>query len=337
MKYIALVFILILISSVGFAAKTDTLTMSNGDRVTCEIKNLSMGKLTVKTSDMGTLSVKWLKVDFVESKQTLEITFRDHNRIYGTLNKADSAGYTVINFGIFQETYALDEIVDISQVSSGFWRGLDGSVNYGISYASGTQNLQSTFNGDVSFKQKKFKHELIVTSVISQSKTTQSVKQDATYYVSRYILKRGFVTAQLGWEQNSELGIQDRIITGLSLGYEPLDNNANNLTFSLGAVFNKEFTNEGNIVNNVEGIFTTDYNIFLLYKPKISLTITGKVYPSINPGNRIRTDLQTKLSWEIFSDFTLSSSYYNNYDSNPSSTDALNMDWGYTTSIGYTF
>lgn len=296
-----------------------------------------MGKLTVKTSDMGTLSVKWLKIDFIESKQVLEITFRNHDRIYGTFNKADSAGYTVINFGVFQETYSLSEIVSISQVSSKFWQGLDGSLNYGISFASGTQNLQSTFNSNVSYRQRKFKHEIRLNSVISQSETTYSQKQDANYYGSRYIMKRGFITGQLGWEQNSELGIDSRIITGLSLGYEPLDNNANRLNFAVGAVFNKEYTNEGEIINNIEGTITANYNIFLLYKPKISLTLSGTAYPSIQPGNRLRTDLNAKLSWEIFSDFTLSGSYYNNYDSNPSSADALNVDWGYTTSIGYTF
>ena len=337
MKHLALVFLMILISSLGFAAKTDTLTMNNGDHVTCEIKSLNMGKLTVKTSDMGTLSVKWLKIDFIESKQVLEITFRNHDRVYGTLNKADSTGYTAINFGVFQETYPLIEIVNISQVSSKFWQGLDGSLNYGISFASGTQNLQSTFNSDVNYRQRTFKHELRVNSVISQSETTFSQKQDATYYGSRNIMKRGFITGQLGWEQNTELGINDRIITGLRFGYEPLDNNAHNLTIAVGAVYNREYTNEGQIVDNIEGTITTNYNIFLLYKPKISLTFTGTAYPSIKPGNRIRTDLNTKLSWVIFSDFTLSGSYYNNYDSNPSSVDALNVDWGYTTSIGYTF
>jgi hypothetical protein len=337
MKRLALVFILILTTGTGFAAKTDTLTMNNGDRVTCEIKNLSMGKLTVKTSDMGTLSVKWLRIDFIESKQILEITFRDHNRIYGTLNKADSVGYATIHFGIYQETYPLEEIVNISQISSSFWQGLDGSMDYGISFASGTENLQSTFSGNVSYKQKLFKHELKLNSVISQSETTFSQKQDATYYGSRYLFKRGFITGQLGLEQNSELGIESRVITGVSFGYEPVDNNANNLTISLGTVYNRELDNEGTVINNMEGVLAVDYNIFLLYKPKISFMITGKVFPSIQPGNRIRTDLNTKLSWEIFSDFTLSGSYYNNYDSNPSSATALKMDWGFTTSIGYTF
>ena len=60
MKAILVLFLILVVPMITFAAKTDTLTMNNDDRVTCEIKSLSFGRLTVKTSDMGTLSVKWL-------------------------------------------------------------------------------------------------------------------------------------------------------------------------------------------------------------------------------------------------------------------------------------
>lgn len=40
------------------AQKTDTVTLYNGDRITCEIKSLSKGKLYVKTSDMSKVYIK---------------------------------------------------------------------------------------------------------------------------------------------------------------------------------------------------------------------------------------------------------------------------------------
>lgn len=337
MKTILVLFLLIVAPMVTFAAKTDTLTMNNGDRLTCEIKTMSFGKLTVKTSDMGTLSVKWLRVGFIESKQVLEITFRDHTRLYGTFLKSDSAGYAIIKTGVFQQTYALSEIVAIAQISASFWQGLDGSVSYGVSFASGTQNFQSTFRGKVTYKQKKFKHQINLTSIIAIGSTDTTKNQSAGYSVKRYLWKRGYVSAMVGWQQNTELGIDARILTGMTFGYQPFDNSVNQLTFAAGTVFNREFTNENTVVNNVEGLIEADYYIFLLYKPKISLSINAQAYPSFTEAGRIRSDITTQLSWEIFNDFTLSGSYYNNFDSKPSSTDAVKMSWGYTATLGYTF
>ena len=337
MKTILVLFLLTVVPLVTFADKTDTVTMNNGDRITCEIKTMNLGKLTVKTSDLGTLSIKWLSVDFIESKQVLEITFRDHTRLYGTFLKSDSAGYAIIKTGIFQETYPLNEIVSIAQISASFWQGLDGSVSYGVSFATGTGNFQSTFRGNVSSKQKKIKHQVDLTSIISIGSTDTTKNQSASYSVKRYVFKRGYVSALVAWQQNTELGIDSRILTGATFGLQPVDNSINQLTFAVGTVYNKEYTNEGAVVDNVEGLIAAEYYIFLLYKPKISLTINAQAYPSFTESGRVRSDITTQLSWEIFSDFTLSGSYYNNFDSKPSSTEAVKMSWGYTATICYTF
>ena len=337
MKITIILFWLTVVPLITYAAKTDTLTLNNGDRITCEIKSMRLGKLTVKTSDMGTLSVKWLRLALIESKQVLEITFRDHTRLYGVFLKADSAGYAIIRTGIFQDVYALKEIVSIAQISTSFWQGLDGSLSYGINFASGTKNFQSTFRGDIRYKQRKFKHQINLTSIISIGSTDTTRNQSAGYSVKRYLWKRGYVSALLGWQQNTELGIDGRILTGLTLGYQPVDNSINQLTFAAGTVYNREYTNENTTVDNVEGLLEADYYIFLLYQPKISLTINAKAYPSFTEAGRIRSDITAQLSWEIFNDFTLSGSYFNNFDSKPSSTDAVKMSWGYTATVGYTF
>ena len=330
-------FVFIFFVSSAFAAKTDTLTMVNGDRVTCEIKKLVKGMLTVKTADIGTLSIKWLRVSFIESKQVLEITLRDHTRLYGKFIKGDSAGYAVVQFGAFQEMHPMEEIVRITQVGATFWAGLNGSLNYGISYASGTENLQSNFAGDITYAQKTLKHSIRVNSNISQSNTNFTQKQDATYYLNKYVMKRGFIAGNLGWEQNTELGINDRIITGIGLGYEPVDNNVNYLTFSIGPQFNREYTNEGEINNSLEGSLTLDYYVFFLYKPKVSFQVLSTIYYGLTSNSRFRSSVDTKLTWEVFHNFTLSGTYSNQYDSQPSSEDAQKVNYSYTTSIGYTF
>jgi hypothetical protein len=48
--------------------KTDIVILKNGDRITCEVKSLSRGMLTVKTDSMGTVDIKWPDVDKITTK-----------------------------------------------------------------------------------------------------------------------------------------------------------------------------------------------------------------------------------------------------------------------------
>ena len=42
------------------AQKTDVVTFTNGDQITCDIKELVHGRLRVKTDTMETVYVRWL-------------------------------------------------------------------------------------------------------------------------------------------------------------------------------------------------------------------------------------------------------------------------------------
>ena len=56
------IILLMLLAGPAFAVKTDSLVLVNGDHITCEIKKLEYAKLSVKTDDMGTLSIEWDKI-----------------------------------------------------------------------------------------------------------------------------------------------------------------------------------------------------------------------------------------------------------------------------------
>ena len=49
-------------SSTALAQKTDVILLSNGDRVTCEIRSYSAGRLSVKTDIASDINVKWNKI-----------------------------------------------------------------------------------------------------------------------------------------------------------------------------------------------------------------------------------------------------------------------------------
>lgn len=128
MKPLLPIIFFLLSLSQGFAQKIDTVSLYNGDKVTCEIINLSKGKLYVKTSDMGKLHIKWGKISSIETLHKFEIVLNDHSVYFGKFNKG-MPGSAMVSFGVFQELISLHEITSLVQVNSKFWKQLNGSFD----------------------------------------------------------------------------------------------------------------------------------------------------------------------------------------------------------------
>lgn len=339
-KWNVIILICLLVGNNLFASepKTDTLHLYNGDKITCVVKQLSLGKLQVKTSDLGTLNIKWYKIASIETLQVLEIILIDRTKIYGRLSKVDSTGYALISSGIMiEQVVPIMDIVSINQIARTFWQGLEGSVSYGLSYAKGTTNLQSNFAGNIKYRTNHWLNKVTLNSVISDNTEQLSRKQDITYSLYYYFKKRTFINFTAGWQQNTELGIENRLITGLAYGVTAVQTNSNLLKLSVGSIVNIEEDDQDNRSEDLEGLIAGSYDLYLFSQPKITLTATATAFPGFTDWGRFRSEVNTQVKWEIFSDFTFGLSLYFNSDNKPSSTTASKTDWGTTTSIGYTF
>src|SRR5215469_11822769 len=73
--------------------KSDVLVMRNGDRLTCEIKNLRADVLYVSLDyALGTVSNDWFKVDHLESSQRFVVKTADGSVYSGTLSMPKTEG-----------------------------------------------------------------------------------------------------------------------------------------------------------------------------------------------------------------------------------------------------
>ncbi len=75
----------------AFAAKTDIVELINGDRITCEIKKLDRGKLTVKTDGLGTISIEWDDIQHITSPMRFNVELATGERTFGSLGRGDAA------------------------------------------------------------------------------------------------------------------------------------------------------------------------------------------------------------------------------------------------------
>jgi hypothetical protein len=68
--------------------KTDVVTLSNGDRITGEVKRLDRGRLEFSTDDAGTLYLEWDKLVGVVAARYVEVVTTDGRRFLGQLGPA---------------------------------------------------------------------------------------------------------------------------------------------------------------------------------------------------------------------------------------------------------
>ena len=71
--------------------------------------------------------------------------------------------------------------------------------------------------------------------------------------------------------------------------------------------------------------------------PKLTVDASVDVYPSFTVSGRVRVESDVSIRREIVSDFYLSFSIFESYDSKDPSTQLSRYDWGPTISIGWTF
>jgi len=341
LKYLQLflLFIFVVIGSTAFAQKNDTVYFLNDDRISGEIKSYKYGYMNYKTYGVSTVDIKYDKIATFYSGKNFEIIFKDGRRRFGSFAKSNLDQF--VNIVTTNDTLLtpIIEVVEITPIKNKFWKRMGGNVDLGYSYTKASTLSQVTFSSRIKYQQKNYFSELTLNSNISdQTDKEQTNKSDAKISVYRRLKKSWFAMGGIGTERNSELGLDLRVQGSLGGGNEIVHTNSNNLLIGLGIVVNKEWSADSTDARqNIDGLFALNYRLFIFKDPSIDITSSFSTYPSFTVKNRWRVDFDIKVKIEIISDLYFSLSFYDNFDSKPTSETASNNDYSFTTSIGYTF
>lgn len=323
------------------AQKTDLVYLKNGDRITGEVKILERGRMTVKTHNLGTLSVEWEAVDRIVSDKSLEVELSDGRRILGEFVDAGDAETLVVERGDVSERLPVDEVARIDQVliDRSFWQRVDGKMGLGVSYVKGSEVGQLYFNGNTRFREVKSEYQLNWNSILTSNGTgTDSERGNVGGVYRRYLQDRWFWAALANFDRNDELGIDARISAGGGGGRILRQRKDFQTSLVGGVVATRENTvAQGENDTNLEGIFVADLAWFKFSVPKTDFRTTLTIWPSITDWGRVRGNLDASLGQHVFTDdFSLDLTAFATYDNQPP-TGAQKDDFGIITSLSYTF
>jgi hypothetical protein len=342
MKNGCLLFMFIVLSLSAAAQKNDTVFLLNGDKITGEFKRYDLGILDLNTDAMGTVDIEFDKISTVHSLKNYKILDKSGFDYFGSLCPVGKPGY--IGIVVTNDTIEkrFDELVQMFPIKSIFWKKFSGSFDFGASYYLSTSTCQYDIGATLSYRTKKDLLDLGLGSIYSnqvvEDSNEISKKNDLGLEYTHYFKGRWWGSLGTKAQQNSELNLQYRIQGGLAAGYDIVHTNKVRFFMKGGALFNREEPLDSSYLeNSIEAIVAMKCIWFQYKHPQINLTTDINVYPSLTIPQRVRFEGAITTKYEIFNNFYLGLTLYDNFDNKPAGGGPKLNDWGWALSIGYSF
>jgi hypothetical protein len=320
------------------AQKTDVVVMANGDRNTGEFRSYREGDLYLTTSDQGDIKIKWNRILSITSDKTFEIELVDGSKLFGRLSPSEPPGRLVVSGEGFRRDLGFLDVVRIAPLSRSVWIGLNGSADLGFTYTDANHFVQFNFSGEAEYRSRSWEASTRVSVFLSEQEGTTSSHR-ASWYLDyqHFLANRWFVGALTQFDHNKELGIDLRALAGLAVGRHLVQTNRTSFDALVGIAGAHERPIEGEGASSAEAILSAQYSTFQYEFPKLRFGIAATVYPSLTESGRVRVQADGWLRRDIVTDFYVSISVFDSYDSRPPTVGAAKNDWGPVVSAGYKF
>jgi hypothetical protein len=319
--------------------KTDVIWLTNGDRVTGEIKQLEHGMLRLSTDSMGKVHIEWDDIVRIESDYEFQFERSDGRRITGTIDKTPDQREITLTNEEQTITFAHEKVVRISQSEDSFWDRLQGTMTFGYAFTKASNVAQGNLGFRATHRTEIRSFSLDGSTITTSDQVNESTQSsDLSLNMTRFRKNRWFSQYLLNFESNDEFGLNLRSSIGTGLGRFLIQSNTSELALAGGLLGTSE-TLEGDVSSqeNVEGLLSLNYSRYIFHDPTIDLSVELSVFPSITESGRTRAQFDINLRWELIADLFWDMSYYNTFDSDPPSGIETTNDYGVVTSLGWSF
>ena len=320
-------------------AKTDLITVVNGDQITGAVNAMSAGKLSVSTSYAGTVNIKWREIKQIESRYLYEIRLDDGERIYGRFTTNTTENQLTLRVSGQYRQVDIDDIVEVRSIEEELADKLDLQLSSTITADPDNKTLVLFASGtyDVRGGRTNFSARVDDTRNTQNDKTTSS--NASSLQISReFWRERGtaqsFRVLNVRYDTNDELNIDHRGSLGFGLGRYLINDLGHELGVSAGVQATQEWRGrcDDQVTSNsalatawsdddiedededkprkslercadAELFLNFKWHLYSFQKRDMDIFVTGATYPSLTDWGRVRGDLNLIINWELFNNF----------------------------------
>lgn len=320
-------------------ADTDVLIFDNGDRLTGELKSMERGKVRFDTDATGTIPIEWDNVASLESNQNVQVETDDGSRYLGQLSRDSEARRLIVATNSGPVRLDIERVVYMMPIESRTLDRVDGRISLGYNFAQASKVQQFLIGLDVDYRTETRILGLSADAALSDSENNEaSRRKRADLQYTRLRPRRWVSGGVLRFDSNDALGVDLRTSLGIGGGRYLQQTNSQVLLLTGGLQGSREeIAGASGGEDSLEAFATLKWDWFRYDYPQLDLSTTAQVIPNLTNTGRLRSELEIKLSWELIEDLVWQINYFRSSDSDPGVSDTPKIDYGISTSLGYSF
>ncbi len=319
--------------------KTDVVTLKNGDRFTGAIKGVAQEALELDTDAAGSIKVEWPHIASITSSFNYEVEITTGERFFGSIKASDKAGELQIVGDDGEHTIPLTEVFSITPIGRGFWKRLNGNVNFGFSYTQSNQAVQYSLSAATHYQNRKYLGSGQLNSIFNTQEGVDSTRQQsAGLRVTRKLKKVSGVYGVVQLQSNPDQGFNLRSVVGGGYDWFLVHRQDEHLIVNAGLVYDREqIVGSSQVDNSAEVTAGLQLGNFSLDNPNRTMTIAFDTFTNVTGESRFRAQLNVNLTWQIINNFNLGVSLLESYDSRPPTAESEKNDMSLSLSVGYSY
>jgi putative salt-induced outer membrane protein YdiY len=290
----------------------------------------------------GNVGLDWNQVQSVQSTATYRIVLNNGQRIEGKIEKAAGENEGLGDFLIreaTEEVYVPSAVItSIDTKKPTFWRELQGSIDFGYSFASG--NSQSTLNADSSAAYKTPGWEVATafdSTFGGQSGGSKTNREDLQTTFNKFLNRNSFVGVFSDFLHSSQQNLNLRATLGGGYGRYFKRTTSSNLSWFGGLVYAGESFNTAAgqpSDQNTEAVLGLKYDFVRFNFGELDSQFL--VFPGLTDAGRVRFATNNSLQIKLRNNFHLIFTLWDNFDSAPPVA-AKKNELGLSSGIGWSF
>ena len=342
---------LILASSLVFSVmareSTDVIIMTNGDRLTCKIKQLEAGVLYVSVDYMsGDASIDWKKVAQIESNQSFLVKTQAGSVFQGTLKTAKANAHQPSQLEIVGTAAAkpvsidMLQVVDVRQTSEKSLQRWSGSISSGSSYSKGNNAAHYNIAFQTLYQQERWTAQTNVSSnLAANSGATTSTRNSGTITAYHLLPWDKYFYEGLGeFLQSSVQGITLQTSLGAGVGRFIKDTSRARIAVMGGLAWQGTHYQEKSVAQPVQnvaaGLVGVQVNLFEF--SRTNLNVSAAVFPALSEPGRLRLSTNASYFVKLFGKVSWNLTFYGNWDTEPPP-GFSSSDYGSTSGLSWSF
>ncbi len=328
---------------------TDVIVMKNGDRLTCKIKQLEAGVLTVGLDYAdGDVSIDWKKVARIESNQLFIVKTQGGSVFMGKLKTAAKLGADqAAELEIVEAagsgnppSIEMTQVVDVRQTSEGSLKKWSGDISSGTTYSKGNNAAQYNIGFETLYQQERWAAQTNLSSNLADNSGARtSTRNLLTLNAYRLLPWANYFYGGLGsFLQSSVQGIRLQTSLGAGIGRFLKDTNRTQIELMGGLAW--QSTNYRQIdvpqpVQNVAaGLIAMEVNLFRFSKTK--LNISAQLFPALSEPGRLHVNTNASYFVKLFGNVSWTTTFYGSWDTEPPPRFSTS-DYGTTSGLSWSF